>query len=302
MYPHRPSLFWPIVLIGVGLIFLLNNAGVIQGNPWALIWRLWPVLLIVIGLDILFGRRSAAGSIISAVLALALVGGVIWLLVAQPNIPGLNFGGELTTDTVEYPLKEIRTANVTLDFSTGTNNLHALSDSPNLVEAELRHYGTLRTQFRESGSQADLEIGVQEHISIPGFGGEERWDVGLNPRVTYDLNLNLGVGQSTIDLSRLTLSDGQISVGVGSSEVRLPSSGRFTLSIDGGVGELVIRAPREVALRAEVDTGVGSFSSPGGRLRLVGEDIYETDNFDSAGSAITLIVDVGVGSVVIQDE
>ncbi len=302
MVYRRPSLFWPIVLIGVGVIFLLNNLGVIQGNPWALIWQFWPVLLIVIGLDILLGRRSAAGSMISAALALLLVGGVIWLLVARPDLPGLNLGGTLTTDRVEYPLKEIRSANVTLSFSTGTNNLYALSDSPNLIEADLRHYGTLKKELRESGSQADLDIGVDNTISIGGFGAEERWDVGLNPRVTYNLDLNLGVGQSTIDLSRLTLSAGQISVGVGSSEVRLPASGRFALHVDGGVGELIIRAPRNVALRAEVDTGVGSFNSTGGRLRLVGENTYETDGFSSAENAITLIVDVGVGSVTIQDQ
>ena len=28
----RPSLFWPIVLIGVGVIFLLSNLGVITSN------------------------------------------------------------------------------------------------------------------------------------------------------------------------------------------------------------------------------------------------------------------------------
>ena len=291
---HRhPSLFWPIVLIGVGVIFLLNNAGLIQGSPWAVIWRFWPVLLIVIGLDILFGRRSAAGSVISAALALLLVGGVIWLLVARPS-------GALTTDRVEYPLKEIRSANVTLSFSTGTNELYALSDSSNLIEGDLRHYGSLLTEFSESSSQADLEIGVSDS-TVFGFGAEERWNIGLNPRVTYTLDLSLGVGQSTIDLGDLTLSGGRIDVGVGSAEVRLPASGRFTLRVDGGVGELRIIAPRDVALHAEVDTGVGNFNA-GSRLRSVGDNVYETEGFASAENAMTLIINVGVGAVTIQDE
>jgi len=293
---HRhPSLFWPIVLIGVGVIFLLNNAGLIQGSPWAVIWRFWPVLLIVIGLDILFGRRSAAGSVISAALALLLVGGVIWLLVAR-----LDFGGALTTDRVEYPLKEIRSANVTLSFSTGTNELYALSDSSNLIEGDLRHYGALLTEFSESGSQASLEIGVSDS-TVFGFGAEERWNIGLNPRVTYTLDLSLGVGQSTIDLGELTLSGGRIDVGVGSAEVQLPASGRFTLGVDGGVGELRIIAPRDVALRAEVDTGVGNFNA-GARLRSIGDNVYETEGFASAENAMTLIINVGVGAVTIQDQ
>ncbi len=301
MYYRRPSLFWPIVLIGIGVILLLNNAGVIQGNPWTLIWQFWPVLLIVIGLDILLSRRSAAGSIISAALALLLVGGVIWLLVARPNLPGLTFGGELQTSRVEYPLNEIRSADVTIDFSTGKSELHALSDSPNLVEADLQHYGTLDTDFRASGSHADLRIGTDGAISVFGFAEGEQWNIGLHPRVMYDLDLNLGVGEATLDLSQLTLSGGRMNVGVGATEVRLPSAGRFTLRIDGGVGELRIRAPRDVALHAEVDTGVGQFST-GSRLRSIGDNLYETEGFGSAENAITLIIDVGVGSVTVQDQ
>ena len=36
--PRRgPDLFWPIILIGAGVIFLLANLGVITGNPWPII-------------------------------------------------------------------------------------------------------------------------------------------------------------------------------------------------------------------------------------------------------------------------
>ncbi len=42
-FATRPDLFWPIILIGAGVIFLLANLGVIPSNPWPLIWNLWPV-------------------------------------------------------------------------------------------------------------------------------------------------------------------------------------------------------------------------------------------------------------------
>ena len=83
-YRRGPDLFWPIILIGAGIIFLLSNLGVITGNPWPILWNLWPVLLIVIGLDILFGRRSMLGGLIGAALGVMFgmllgdfVGGVI---------------------------------------------------------------------------------------------------------------------------------------------------------------------------------------------------------------------------------
>lgn len=302
MYHRRPSLFWPIILIGIGVIFLLNNLGYIHGNPWTIIWQFWPVLLIVIGLDILFGRRSAVGSLISAALALAVVGFVIWLLVAAPaiNLPGINFGGELKQERIDHLLNNIQTANVKLDFSTGDNRLYPLGDSGQLIEGDISHYGTLRFNVDESGDRADVRLDTEGSVNLFGFAAPERWEVGLNQRVTYELEVNLGAGQADLDLTRFKLSGGQIDLGVGSAEMQLPSAGKFTLHIKGGVGSLKIIAPREIALRAEVNTGIGSFNN-NSRLRSIGEDVYETEGFRSADNAITLIVDVGVGSVTIQD-
>jgi hypothetical protein len=257
----------------------------------------------VIGLDILIGHRTAAGSIVSAVLALLVVGGVIWLLIARPNlnIPGLslNFGGELKQQSVSWPLGDIRSADAEISFATGQNQLAALSDSSKLIEGDIRHYGELEFDVNESGSQADIRVGTRGSVNV-GFSSSERWDIGLNPRVTYDLVVNMGAGEAKLDLSKLSLTGGQINAGVGSAEVSLPSSGHFTLRINGGVGSVSILAPREVEMRVEVNTGLGSFSA-GSRLRETSENTYETERFGSSDNAITLDIEVGVGSVTVQD-
>ncbi len=74
----------------------------------------------------------------------------------------------------------------------------------------------------------------------------------------------MGVGQSTIDLSKLTVTGGRLNAGVGTTDLTLPAKGRFTMSIDGGVGTVRIHLPVKMALRVEVDTGIGSFN-PGSR-------------------------------------
>jgi hypothetical protein len=303
-YRHGPRLFWPIILIGAGIVFLLTNLNVIQGNPWAVLWRLWPVLLIALGAEILLGRSGSLGAFISALLGLAVVGFVLWVLIARPALPGFNlgFGGDLQTQPIEYPLKDIRSASVSIGFTTGTNELRASTDSDKLIEGTIRHYGTLRFDASDSGSQAYIRLS-SEGVSVPfGFGSDssERWDISLNPRVAYDLDLSMGVGQSDIDLSKLTISGGRLNAGVGTTDVRLPVTGRFALSVDGGVGTLRIHLPSAMALRVEVDTGIGSFS-PGSRLQPIGGDVYQTDGFTTADNAITLRVKVGVGSVSVID-
>ncbi len=71
---RRGSLFWPLLLIAVGIFLLLDNVGVLKGDTWATIISLWPVLLIVIGLDVIYKREGL-------VAATFLIGmGVIFLL------------------------------------------------------------------------------------------------------------------------------------------------------------------------------------------------------------------------------
>ncbi len=57
----RGSLVGPAVLVGLGIILLLNNFGALPWSVWETIFRLWPVLVIGVGLDLLIGRRSIWG-------------------------------------------------------------------------------------------------------------------------------------------------------------------------------------------------------------------------------------------------
>ena len=63
--PHRrrSSLFGPLLLIALGIVFLLSNLRVLQGDIWETILRLWPVILIVVGLDSIYKREGLVGAI-----------------------------------------------------------------------------------------------------------------------------------------------------------------------------------------------------------------------------------------------
>jgi Predicted membrane protein (DUF2154). len=71
---RRHGIFFPLLLIAVGVFFFLNNFGIVQSSSWNLILRLWPVILIVGGLDNLYRRDGIVGPIFSVGI------GVIFLL------------------------------------------------------------------------------------------------------------------------------------------------------------------------------------------------------------------------------
>ena len=60
----RRSFFGPILLIIIGLLFLAYNLGFVPGEGWDTIWKLWPLLLIVAGLDDLIRREGIAWPIL----------------------------------------------------------------------------------------------------------------------------------------------------------------------------------------------------------------------------------------------
>ena len=301
---HRRGvrLFWPIILIGVGSILLLSNLGVITGNPWSIIFQLWPVLLIALGLEILFGGTTGWRAIVSALLGLGLVAGILWVLIAQPAIPGLNFGSStLQTTSISYPISGVESARADISFGAGTSNLHALGDSNNLIEGTLQTYYPPTFVASQTGDQANIRLAPgASPVVIPPLSTEEKWDVGLNSSATYQINLNVGVGQSKVDMSKLRLSGGEVNGGVGNTEMWLPNKGTFTLNVNGGVGELRINVPHNMALRVEVNGGLGGFHGMA-RLQQVNDNVYETEGFSSAENAITLIVNGGVGSITLVD-
>ena len=77
------SFFWPVILLGVGIIWLLTNLGYIPTENLWILFQLWPVLIIMIGLDVIFSRRLPA---VGALLALLLIGGVIFVLLGGDQL------------------------------------------------------------------------------------------------------------------------------------------------------------------------------------------------------------------------
>jgi len=47
----------PLVLIFIGGVFLLQNAGYLPPNFWVNLWRLWPLVLVLAGIELLLAHR-----------------------------------------------------------------------------------------------------------------------------------------------------------------------------------------------------------------------------------------------------
>ncbi len=51
------SLFWGVLLIGIGILFLLDNLGIVYFDE--IISDYWPLILIAVGLKIILGAKGS---------------------------------------------------------------------------------------------------------------------------------------------------------------------------------------------------------------------------------------------------
>ncbi len=291
------GLVGPLILVAVGVIFLLSNLGLLGWSAWELILRFWPVILIAVGLEVLIGRHSLVGSLITLVVVIAMVGALLWLVPVRAVV-----GTAVSTETISQPLDGARRANVEISFGAGNVRIGALSDSELLIQGTaLADEGTrLEQSFQVSGDTANYRL--RTHSVGPGQfwlqSGGQNWDLKLNGDVPIDLKLNGGVGTSDLDLSQLTLSGLDANLGVGRTTITFPATGQLRAIIDGGVGEATLVVPRGVAVRAEVDAGIGGVSVPP-EYRKEG-DVYISPDYPGSENRLDLAVNGGVGRIEIR--
>ena len=304
--PHSRSFFWPILLIGIGTMLLLNNLGIVAWNTWNLIWRFWPLLLVAIGIDVLFGQRSALGAILSALLVLAvlaMIAGAVFFADQLPLISRITEDTSWETARVEHPLEDIKSAYVFIDYTSLPGNLYALEDSDDLIEGNLAYQGELVFEVDQRGDFANLTLDSRWTGTWTGVQSRPNteWEIGVSPKIPLEISLDSGSGSCFFDLSDLMVADLVLDSGSGSIQLILPANQSFDFWLDSGSGSLRIDIPEDTGVRVELDSGSGSFN-PGANFDLVSGNrrdngVWESENYDEAEYIIEMTIDQGSGSV-----
>jgi hypothetical protein len=285
------SLFWPILLIGVGVVWLMANLDLIPTPSLRLLIRMWPLFLIVGGLDILFGRRSP---VIGGLIGLGAVALVVALLYFAPTLD-IGTGGDLKTLTFSEPVGAATSANIDLDLERYPTTIKALSASNLLIDAELDTYTDVsfsaRGDQKKTVSLAPIEDYTFDLDWIDEIARDARWEIGLSPEVPLDLVIDIGSGSVTLDFLDLDLTDLMVDGGSGSVKLALPSSvSKYDMEIDGGSGSFDIEIEAGADIDAIMDVGSGSFTIE------IGSGADVDMNVDGGSGSITFNVpnDVGV--------
>jgi hypothetical protein len=293
----RNSLFGPVLLIGLGILFLLSNLGVLNLDFWTILFRFWPVLLIAIGLDILLGRRSGVGALLAIVLlGVVIVGSLGWW--EGGWAPARS--GE--TRSISQGLEGAERAEITLAAGVSQLMVSATPATNQLIEGTIVPLRTERIaeDFQKDGAVGKYTLNSEGRFTFPGWGWGNRgqWELRLTQAVPLDLAISTGVGKATLNLERLQLTRLEVNTGVGETTITLPGRGDFRAEIDGGVGQVTILIPDSLGVRMEANAGIGSVDVEGDFTQ--DEKVYTSANYDRAENRAEVNVSGGVGSITIR--
>jgi hypothetical protein len=265
---RNASAFWAIVLILVGVLFLLNNFGLLPNLSFS-IWNLiWPIILIALG---------------------------VWFISRTFIKPE-----PAQMQAASVPLDGASRAEV--EIQHGAGELTVRSGASAGVLAEGMFGGGLKASAERRGELLDVEMkmAVEPAAFLNWSPGGYDWDVRLNANVPITLECETGASKSMLDLSDLKITELKLETGASATEVALPASAGYTrVKVQAGAARVDLRVPGSVAARIRASAGLASVTVD--QTRFPGFDNrYQSPDYDSAANKVDIDIETGVGAVTVS--
>jgi hypothetical protein len=260
-------IFWAILLVGLGFLFLANNLGLMDVNVWGLIW---PAFLIFLGISFLLGttRRSDA----------------------------------VTLEQGSIDLDGAENATVRVKHGAGRLIVDDSAESGKLASGTFAH--GLDARVKRDGNNLEVVMQPKSPVfpdvvfpwnwtSTRGF----RWEFGFSRGVPLNLIFETGAAEANLDLTNLQVKDLKLSTGASSTELKLPAGAGYTqVKVEAGAASIIIRVPDGVAARIEAEAGLASISVDQSRFPK-GNGFYQSVDYQEAVNKADIRIETGMASI-----
>jgi len=260
-------MFWAILMVGLGFLFLANNLGLMSVNVWGLIW---PVFLILLGISFLLGKTQGSGE-----------------TVLEPGSVDLE-GAERATVTIKH--------------GAGKLIVNSSAERGTLASGTFAH--GLKTRVIRDGNQLQVVMQPKRPIFPDGifpwnwtYRGGYQWDFGFTKNIPLNLIFEIGAVDANLDLSSLLVKDLVLKTGASSTNLTLPAAAGLTqVKIEAGVATVNIRVPESVAARIKTEVGLAAVSVNQSRFPKL-NGYYQSADYESAENKADIRIETGLGSI-----
>lgn len=278
MRVHRGRLNWGVFLVVLGAMPLAYNQGVVSSSTLGEAWRLWPLVLVGLGLGLVLSRTPA--SFVGGIVVAVFLGLVIGSLFAVGPRLGCGDGGS-GAGTVPRSGTFDGSASVELTLQCGTTSVTTSPDASWHVAAS----NTDGSQAQVNSNSGWLSVGPDQSGWWPDRN-EENWQVSLPAQTPISLSASIDAGDAHFSLPGAKLKTATFSINAGSAHIDLTGGSLESLSVSTNAGSTSLTLDGQSDLTGSVSTNLGELRlcAPAGLgLELRSSDSLAGNNFGSAG-------------------
>lgn len=292
---NRQGVVGPVFWTGIGILFLLSTLGYLSASVWELALTLWPLIFVVIGVEILVGYRLSWLSIIAAVVVVAMLAGVVGYI----GVDTLT-GQAITGDSISQTLDGATQASVLVRPAVGNVEIGSLSTAqadlltkgivhPRKGETVMDEYTVTDGRGRYTIFSQGMSVVVIN--DLPDIG----WDLDFTQAIPLDFTVDFDIGNLKVDFTDSNLSHFDVSMAIGNQRVYLPEKGKLSGKVSGQIGMTTIVVSRGVGVRIEYSQGLGNINVPGDFTKQ--GRVYLSPGYASADVQIDLEVSQSLGTI-----
>ena len=293
------GLFFPLIVIAIGAIVLLVNLRVLSSEALQRLGDLWPLLLVILGLQLILNhtlprqQATIAGLAAAAIIVAGAFAYAIWAPAGQLGTHHADSSqqlGGLTAGTLE------------LDYSAASINVGTGGLGETMYRASVDYpAGDSPPTF--SLDQQNGTLDISQNTGFPlfhPFGSSQRHlVVTLNSRIPWTIRFNGGASNLNLDLRELRLNGLELSGGASDVTAQIGQpKGTVDIRMTGGVSNLILHAPSGTQWKISASGGVNGVSINGASSGSLGNGFEkQSSGYDRAADRFDIELTGGVSNL-----
>lgn len=308
------NIFWGVILIFVGVLFILQNLGIVYFD-WLSLWRLWPVILVLWGVSII-----PVNNWIKLILVLVILGASVSFMLNRTVYWESDrhnfelFSDEFFDDHFNEDFEEADRR-----YSTQTFNI-PYDDSSKYVELNLeaaagkftiKENGDDLINFKRKGNSAEysyilksmdsiavIDIEMESASLVFGKNHKNVVNIALNDYPIWEIDLEAGAAAVDFDLTNYKIRG--IDIEGGAADIKIVLGDKYDeshLNLEAGASSIVIKVPEETGCKLNIESVFSGKKIPGFEKTDHGQ--YRTSNFDEAANKVYINAETAVSSFTI---
>lgn len=286
-----------VILIVIGVIFLLHTLDVIFIGFWHIMWNVWPVILIAIGIEKIFGATKTLRPLayLSPVLILMVLA---WAVVADTGRSERSEWGSFDDWRSEshseiYEWSEegsslTKLLDLTVEKARGRLVVRNGARDGNLLDGRLRYWGR-RPHVKSEEDASTLIVRVEDRDRGKDAGnGRDVWVLRLADNVPIRMSIDGGAARMRLDFTAVQLQD--LTLDAGAVDIDLTFGSLVPVvrcAIECAAAALDITVPASAGVSIERESVFSGFSARGLTLIERGSMLV-TPDFDEQPVQIKL--------------